>query len=172
MFLFSLMFLLKVEAMTVMLVPGCHIPDIQNDRVNLALSLREQYDFNTTIWFLTGSGKEAIVHESEAQCMSKQFSPSMNIVLDELATNTAENFAALKRYFIINNITETEPVIIINTSEFHKERAERIFKYIFPITNPKWNLGKVACPYCWDDEKIHMKNAENDAKKALAKIFI
>ena len=154
----------------IVLVLGCHINEILKDRIDMALQLTDQYELNTTMWFLTGSGKEAIVSESEARKMSKQFN-GMNIVLDELATNTAENFANLKLYLNQHNVSTNEmPDIIINTSEFHQERAGRIFKHIFPDIEPKWNLGKVACSYCWADEQVHMVNVENDAKKALAKI--
>ena len=91
----------------------------------------------------------------------------MQIVLEENATNTAENFAYLKRWVNNNFSQEDLPEFIITTSDFHKDRAERIFQGIMPDITPTWNLGKSSCIQCWRDESIHMKNIPADIYKAL-----
>jgi hypothetical protein len=89
-----------------------------------------------------------------------------NFVLDNRAKNTAENFYNLKKWISFNNITSFN--IIITTSEFHKERAEKIFNGIFQNNIiPQWNLAKKTCMTCWNDEKIHMRNIESDIQKAI-----
>ena len=65
-----------------------------------------------------------------------------------------------------NNITNTD--IIITTSNFHKERAEKIFNGIFQNNViPKWNLSNKECHSCWIDEKKHMLNIDNDIRAVL-----
>jgi hypothetical protein len=88
-------------------------------------------------------------------------------VLDEKATNTAENFAYLKRWVNSNFSTEEMPSIVITTSDFHQDRAERIFQGIMPEITPQWNLSKSSCTRCWSDEMIHIKNVQSDITKAI-----
>ena len=60
---------------------------------------------------------------------------------------------------------------MISTSEFHKTRAEKIFKGVIPEINPVWNLSNSYCSQCWNDEKIHMKNIVNDVQRAINNIM-
>lgn len=90
----------------------------------------------------------------------------VQIVLDEHATNTAENFAYLKRW-VDNNFSQDDlPDFVITTSDFHHNRAERIFQGILPDVTPKWNLSKSSCSRCWSDENIHLRNVPTDILKA------
>lgn len=159
------------QSKTIMVVLGCAIEYIQEDRVNFALEYaNEKIDDSQVIWYLTGGVKKAIKEKtdsSEASKMATKIS-SNNILLDELATNTAENFLYLRE--TIKSFPDTNSLeIIITTSEFHKERAEKIFNGIFETMpfQAKWNLSKKACPTCWMDEKIHIKNVRSDVEKAL-----
>ena len=146
-------------------VLGCHINFIQDDRIITALSFTENIE--STVWFLTGGVKNAINNQlnSESKKMAESFK-SMSIVLDEKATNTAENFVYLKQW-IKNQKFSITPKIVITTSEFHQGRASKIFNGILPEFEPLWNLGKQACSYCWADEKIHSNNIFKDIDNAL-----
>ncbi len=154
----------------IMVVLGCHLIDIQTDRINKAIEYSTLLNNKSYMWFLTGGVKhdlQSCHDKTEAQLMLSILNNTNNIILDEKAKNTAENFNNLKKWIIFNNITNVD--IVITTSEFHKERAEQIFNGIFDNKIiPIWNLSKKACITCWNDEKIHIKNVNNDIKKALA----
>ncbi len=159
----------------IMIVLGCHIRDIQNNRIQAAIDYSKNIESQT--WFLTGGVKNAIGHVvssgelSEAETMKQMIFTNDNIVIDTDATNTAENFLNFKKWYQLAGFDEP-PQIVITTSAFHKARAEKIFQGIFhdlPI-EPVWNLSQLACPTCWSDENFHMRNVESDVKKALEKI--
>lgn len=151
-----------------MVVLGCHLIDIQTDRINKAIEYSKSLNNTKHIWFLTGGIKhdlQSCQDNTEAYMMLSILNKTDNIILDEKAKNTAENFNNLKKWIIFNNITNIS--IVITTSEFHKERAEKIFNGIFKNNIiPIWNLSKKSCDTCWTDEKIHMKNVNNDIEKA------
>lgn len=149
-----------------MVVLGCHLHDIQTDRIYKAIEYSEQLD-KPYIWFLTGGLKYETNYNSEANIMLSILNNTDNIILDDKAKNTAENFNNLKKWIQYNNITNID--IIITTSKFHKERAYKIFNGIFQNNIvPQWNLSNKACKSCWYDEKIHMLNVDNDIKNAKA----
>lgn len=156
----------------IMIVLGCHIADIQNNRIQAAVDFSKNME--SQIWFLTGGVKNAIANSglaSEAEQMRRLLLTESNILIDTQATNTAENFLNFKKWYQLAEFDE-KPQIVITTSAFHKARAEKIFQGIFhdlPV-EPVWNLSQQACPTCWSDENFHMRNIESDVKKALGKI--
>ena len=180
----------------IMVVLGCGMEELQNDRIKTAVDYVDKLD-TSVVWFLTGGVKNAIItYDTEASKMEKQIkskshqtpstvlhtsteftrfpttvvSGNLQIVMDENARNTAENFAYLKKWMKTENIKN--PKIMITTSEFHKERAEKIFNGIMDNeTEVKWILSNGACETCWDDEKIHMKNVDKDVENARANIY-
>ncbi len=156
----------------IMIVLGCHIQDIQQHRITTAINYSKNNETQT--WFLTGGVKNAIGNAvSEAEQMKDFLFTESNIIIDTQATNTAENFLNFKKWYQHAGFDET-PQIVITTSAFHKERAEKIFRGIFydiPV-DPVWNLSHQACPSCWSDESIHMRNVESDVNKALGKLKI
>jgi len=164
----------------IMVVLGCAVDSIQQDRVDSAI------DYANTVvgpktWFLTGGVKNALKNElkneqkkteTEAAKMSKTIdqktvSQSDEFILDELATNTAENFVNLKKWAYAN--PDLEPTFVITTSAFHQERASKIFDGVFADYDADviWNVSQGACADCWSNEKIHMKNVEVDVLRAL-----
>ena len=166
-----------------MVVLGCAMEDLQKDRIENAVKYASTVQGPVT-WFLTGGVKNAIKNEikneitnavkneennSEADNMAKFCNSGANLVLDTKATNTAENFANLKQW-AMNEYSETPPDFVITTSEFHEERASKIFDGIFGYykVNVTWNTSKGACLTCWNDEKIHMRNVNADVLRALA----
>jgi hypothetical protein len=159
---------------TIMVVLGCAIDYLQDDRISTALDYAANQDHQVA-WFLTGGIKNAIDNTQQSEAVRMVIRIHSNqVVLDETATNTAENFANLRKYLIEQYADNTLPQIVITTSAFHKNRAEKIFNGVFmqtdnPIIHPIWNLGQQACPSCWADEHIHMRNVENDVTNALTK---
>jgi hypothetical protein len=159
---------------TVMVVLGCAIENVQQERVSTAINYVTNLDGRDVVWFVTGGVKNAVTEMvvTEAEQMKGAISGTIGkIVLDDKAKNTAENFAYLKKWMseTYQDADET-PEIVITTSEFHQERAAKIFNGIFQSENssPEWNLSKSdSCTYCWNDERIHMQNVGIDIKNAL-----
>ena len=157
---------------TVMVVLGCAIQDVQEERVAAALNYVRTLDDTEIVWFVTGGVKNAVSQmASEAEQMREKITGSKGkIVLDDKAKNTAENFAYLKKW-MTESYDDAESVdIVITTSEFHQERASKIFNGIFTnnASRLEWNLSKSeSCPYCWNDERIHMQNVAIDVKNAV-----
>jgi len=158
----------------VLVVLGSSDDRILNERVVAAIQYIETNEKDQIILFISGGVKHALVNESsdrgqsEASKASSSFEfENVKIVLDELATNTAENFAYLKRW-VNNTFSEDElPSIVITTSDFHQDRAGRIFQGIIPEITPSWNLSKSDCSSCWSDETVHIKNVQSDIMKAI-----
>lgn len=146
---------------------------ILGERIHAAIQYIRSTE-NSNVLFITGGIKNAIVDANEqteaakaANMITNDILDNVQIVIEENATNTAENFVYLKRW-VNNNFSQKDlPEIIITTSDFHKTRAEQIFQGILPDVTPKWNLSKSDCAQCWRDEAIHMKNVPADIYKAL-----
>ena len=156
---------------SVMVVLGNQMKEIQKDRVLSAIEYSKSLE-NTYIWYLSGGVKGCVENEiTEASNMRGYINEKTtnNIVLDNDATNTAENFVNLKKWLTIKYKSNEEYEIVITTSEYHKVRALKIFEGIFGKEDIKWNVSKKACPSCWSDEIFHMKNIEKDVKNALQK---
>lgn len=156
---------------SVMVVLGNQMKDIQKDRVLSAIEYSKSLGSNY-IWYLSGGVKGCVENEiSEASNMRGYINEKTanNIVLDNEATNTAENFVNLKKWLAIKYKSNEEYEIVITTSEYHKFRALKIFEGVFEKYDIKWNLSKKACQSCWSDEIFHMKNVEKDIKNALQK---
>ena len=170
-FLIYVVFCLSTKH-NVMVVLGSADERILRERISAAIQFIQSSD-DAIILFISGGVKNAIVNTDEmseaskaAQLLDQQSFDRIQIVLDEYATNTAENFAYLKRW-VNNNFSRDElPDFVITTSDFHQTRAERIFHGILPDIIPKWNLSKSSCVQCWSDEAIHMRNVHTDIMKA------
>jgi len=175
--------MLAILSTVIIIVLGCHIKDIQTDRIQTAIELSQKFEnqtsdsqkFDSQIWFLTGGVKNDIYDTissdmNEANQMKEFLFLDSNIIIDTEAVNTAENFLNFKKWYQHADFVE-HPQIVITTSSFHKGRAEKIFKGIFHDikVEPVWNLSQSACPTCWSDELIHIRNVDSDIKKALEK---
>jgi len=158
----------------VLVVLGSSDERILKERVLSAIQYIESNENQEIILFISGGVKHALVNDSsvrgetEASRASRWFEfENVTIVLDELATNTAENFAYLKRWVNETYSAGEMPSIVVTTSDFHQDRAERIFQGILPEISPQWNLSKSDCSQCWSDERVHIKNVESDIMKAI-----
>ena len=146
---------------------GCNNQEIQNQRIQ---SLFDYIDSTTAPFtlYLSGGSKDGNT-ESEASIMRNQIQkiyPNITIYVDMESTNTAENFINLHNW-IQNKNEDKEEKIVITTSDFHKERAEKIFTGLVPNVTLEWNLSKSNCEWCWEAEPIHMKNVDTDIARAL-----
>jgi hypothetical protein len=137
----------------------------QNQSIILFISGGVKNAFQSGDGLANGSASEA---SKAAGAFSNESSSYENvqIVLDENATNTAENFAYLKRWVNHNFSQDDLPSFVITTSDFHQVRAERLFHGFLPDVTPQWNLSKSSCSRCWADESIHIKNVPTDILKA------
>jgi len=160
----------------IIIVLGSHDNNILNERVYSTIDYINNSD-NPSIIYLSGGVKDGLKKDytdsdSEAFKMNKIFSSNFDIeiVQDQLAKNTAENFAYLK-HWVYNNF-DYIPNIVISTSDFHKKRAELIFNGIFPEVDPIWNLSISKCHQCWKDEHIHIKNVKSDILKTQLNLSI
>jgi len=158
----------------VVVVLGSSDDTILQERVSAAIRYI-QTSSTPVILFVSGGVKNAIM--SDVSDASEAFKAAdiilqhprfqnIQIVLDEHATNTAENFAYLKQWARRNFSVDEFPDFVITTSDFHQTRAELLFQGILPDITPTWNLSKSSCIHCWSDEHIHIKNVPVDIMKA------
>jgi uncharacterized SAM-binding protein YcdF (DUF218 family) len=160
----------------VLVVLGSADDRILSERVAAAMQyIQSSANNQSIILFISGGVKNAFTGDdgivngsvSEASKAAGAFSnENVQIVLDENATNTAENFAYLKRWVNHNFSQDDLPSFVITTSDFHQVRAERLFHGFLPDVTPQWNLSKSSCSRCWADESIHIKNVPADILKA------
>jgi len=131
-------------------------------------------------WFLSGGIKnpdESTV--SEAYKMSQMISNSdeflygsssadWNYILDEVSTNTAENFIMLKK--MLENNSDKYSKVYVVTSDFHFTRASTFADKIIENNNFEWILSDIELHDSRYWETIHSKNIDNDIKNALNKL--
>ncbi len=156
----------------IIIILGSHDNNILNERVYSTIEYITKSN-NPSILYLSGGIKhDHLESTTEAYKMNQILSSNVDIqiVQDEHAQNTAENFAYLRQWVYSN--FDVMPNIVISTSDFHKKRAELIFNGIFPEVEPIWNLSNSKCKLCWRDEYIHIKNVKNDISKAQSVISV
>lgn len=153
---------------TILVVLGCADNKIQQERVNAAIEFINNSN-TPIILYVSGGVKNAMSDEmTEASRMASSFDDNnIEIILDEKAKNTAENFAYLKQWVQYNLSDEPMPNFVITTSDYHKNRAELLFNGIIPDVKPIWNLSKSECVNCWSDERIHIRNVHADIYNAV-----
>ena len=159
----------------ILLILGCENEIIQNERINEMKNYLKNYDKldflkKNIIIFVSGGIKNSI---SSIQSESIRILDNLNnldnkikIIIDESATNTVENILNLRKWINKNYLKEEFRYTII-TSDFHKNRVLKIFKYIFKNNEINLILSKSECKRCWIDELYHFQNIENDIKKAI-----
>lgn len=161
-----------ITAFVVIVVLGSHIGELLNDRIYTAIDTAHLYDNIEVKWFLTGGVKNSIentiqIDEASQMTSMMDIQPNWSFEIDSTATNTAENFVNFDRW--VQSLDQKPLEIIVVTSAFHKKRAAKMFKLINDELDITWKLGSATCPYCANDEIVHMKNVPNDIQKALSK---
>jgi uncharacterized SAM-binding protein YcdF (DUF218 family) len=154
---------------------GCHISYLLNDRIQTAVNFASDITIKTNgtaniDWFLSGGIKnpnEDRVTEEEkmAKEIRKYEGPGWNYIYDTIATNTAENFIMANRVLDTPNIYSD---VYIVTSDFHHNRAALIANKIIG-KEVKWILGNAELHDSRYWEKIHIRNVDNDVKNAFTK---
>lgn len=160
-----------------LVVLGCHIKYILNDRINTAIKFLEDKMCNNDVhvdWFFSGGIKNPGLDDvSEAQKMINLVISSTNqeerknwdFIEDTWSTNTADNF------FMVKNLLEANPLkfsnIYVVTSEFHYTRAKAFADTIIDINQFEWILSPIDDYNMRYMEPLHFKNVENDIKKSF-----
>ena len=134
-------------------------------------------------WFLSGGIKNNHPGaKSEASIMKShidnyiniKFSDDYNInwdfFLDELSTNTAENFIRASDF--LNKTTTIFDSIYIVTSDFHYKRASMMINLIDPSRQYNWILGDKELYDSRRSEEIHIQNVHSDISKAFRSLKI
>jgi vancomycin permeability regulator SanA len=152
---------------------GCSIARILDGRIHTAVNFVNTNHQNSTIdWFLSGGIKDRSLNSiSEAAHMAQVISPlggdNWNIILDTVATNTAENFIIVNQTVNLNSYSD----VYVVTSEFHHDRAKIMTDIIFRDKRIQWVLSPLAQEDSRYWENIHIKNVDADVKKALKRII-
>lgn len=147
--------------------------------------IRNNINSNIKItWFLSG-GIKYNHHEakSEASIMKSYINDfifkkknkyesynkiTWDFVLDELSTNTAENFIRASDF--LNKTKKSYDSIYIVTSNFHYKRASIMMNMIDSSRQYKWILGDKEMEDSRSWEIIHMKNVQSDVLNAFGLI--
>ena len=151
---------------------GCNIPFILEGRINKAINFA-YFQNNTKIdWFLSGGIKNPNIDTiSEADKMKQiiynnsKYNNTWNFIIDNIATNTAENFIILKNKVDLNKYTDKYVI----TSQFHHTRSKKFADKIIENNNFKWILSPEELDNSRYWENIHIKNVDLDIKKTFDK---
>jgi uncharacterized SAM-binding protein YcdF (DUF218 family) len=161
---------------------GSNVLNLLNDRINLGINFAsDERSLKNIDWFLSGGIKNPEEREStasEAYKMSEMISKSdaftygiskekWNYILDETATNTAENFIMLKK-MLENNPNKYSEIYVV-TSDFHFNRAQLFANKIIENNQFNWLLSDMELHDSRYWETIHIKNVDNDIKKSIKK---
>lgn len=167
-----LMYYCQAEKISIMVL-GCHMDDILNDRMETALKLAKKHPNDEITWYLSGGIKNQLnnkIQSCEANKMEKIL-PSNNkwkFELDKISQNTAENFLNFEKW-IEENFFDRNYIV---TSKFHYERANNILKRISKsFSKFIWILGDLDYPNSNSDEIFHSKNILSDVEKAFTRFY-
>ena len=157
--------------LTLLILLGCHVAELLNGRIETALALAHATDGQVD-WFLSGGIKNpAEDSTSEADKMASQICPdnkcpgNWTLVHDTVATNTAENFIMADKQLDLHMYSD----IYVITSGFHHGRAKAIADKVVTGNTFKWALSAVKLKDSEYWEKIHIRNVDEDVRKAIAR---
>lgn len=168
-YIFFLLIVNVYSLTEVIIILGCSNNSIQKERVQAGLNYINKSKL-PKILYLSGGIKNDI-HDSisESSKMLKEIKNhkiDATVVIDEKSKNTAENFVNLKNWIKNNHVYNLFNYVIV-TSDFHKDRALKLFSGIFDNMKAKFILSESNCIQCWNDERIHSKNIKSDIMDAL-----
>ena len=148
---------------------GCQITRLLNGRIQTAVDfVNTNHQNNTVDWFLSGGVKNGSADTmSEAEQMARTIlqhgNANWNVLLDTVATNTAENFVIANQTL---NFALYSDVYVV-TSEFHYGRAKRMTDRIFTNRRIKWVLSPLEERDSRYWETIHIRNVEADLERVI-----
>ena len=160
----------KMKVLFILL--GCHITRLLNGRIQTAVDfVNTNHQNNTVDWFLSGGVKNGSSDTmSEAEHMAQTILPHGNanwsVILDTVATNTAENFVIANQTL---NFALYSDVYVV-TSEFHYGRAKRMTDRIFTNRRIKWVLSPLEERDSRYWETIHIRNVEADLERVILRV--
>ena len=167
---------------------GCNIANILNDRVETAFDLIQNLTFNDNLknkyefdMILTGGNKD--IHSlntiTEAEKMRKKFNSKIkqndfiknynfNYLIDSESTNTVDNIFFVNNYLEKNDYYDS---IYIITSKYHQPRVKIIWDKITQSNdfNINWVLAQEETHDLVYWETIHTNNVNSDIEKTINK---
>lgn len=151
---------------------GSHVTELLNGRVKTAVDFAANNNNTHIDWFLSGGVKSGSAGVSEAEKMAylignKSYGVEWNFILDETATNTAENLIAVREMGGLEKYSD----IYVITSEFHFNRAKMITDLLIENNEFKWILSDVALHDSAYWESLHIKNVKSDVAKAKQRML-
>lgn len=172
-----------------MVILGSNVNYLLEDRLDTAVNFATNYAFNTTDsdvfvptynsihWVFSGGIKNPDIDtETEADKMAgyvlyrEPETANWEYFVDQVSTNTAENFVMLNRHINRSRIKYSNVYIV--TSGFHYNRAKKFADTILPNNNFNWILGTKEETDSEYWERIHMQNIEADINKLFKKFKI
>lgn len=148
---------------------GCQIARLLNGRIQTAVDfVSKNHKNNSVDWFLSGGVKNrSATAMSEAEQMAQTILPygseKWSVILDTVATNTAENFVIANKTL---NFALYSDVYVV-TSEFHYGRAKRMTDRIFTNRPIKWVLSPLEERDSRYWETIHIRNVDADLERVI-----
>jgi uncharacterized SAM-binding protein YcdF (DUF218 family) len=148
---------------------GCQIARLLNGRIQTAVDfVSKNHKNNRVDWFLSGGVKNgSATAMSEAEQMAQTILPygseKWSVILDTVATNTAENFVIANKTL---NFALYSDVYVV-TSEFHYGRAKRMTDRIFTNRRIKWVLSPLEERDSRYWETIHIRNVDADLERVI-----
>ena len=169
--------MLNIIKTMLVVVFGCNLELILEDRISAAVNYALLQDNETVVhWLLSGGIKNPMESSvTEAMKMAEVISRrnleerrKWTYIMDEDSTNTAENLIMVKAW--ISNLNQSYEQIVLVTSAFHKPRASIIANEIFEGEfSYDWVLSPLELPDSRYWEGVHTQNAKKDARNAKSK---
>jgi uncharacterized SAM-binding protein YcdF (DUF218 family) len=129
--------------------------------------MKSQIDNNINLRFLSGNIGSNYIGSDKINTFT--YSSGNNIkwdfVLDELSTNTAENFIRASDF--LNRTSSSFDSVYIVTSDFHYKRASMMMNLIDPSRQYHWILGDKELSDSRSWEEVHIQNVHSDVSKAF-----
>lgn len=127
--------------------------------------MKSHIDNNINMRFSSGFGKTEKTGKTNTKSHSPSYDIQWDFVLDELSTNTAENFIRASDF--LNRTSNTFDSVYIVTSDFHHKRASMMINLIDPSRQYNWILGNAELSDSRKWEEVHIQNVHSDVSKAF-----
>lgn len=136
-----------------------HLKNNHSGAKSEASIMKSHIDDYINMKFQSGSSR------TNSNSNSKGTNIQWDFVLDELSTNTAENFIRASDF--LNKTSISFDSVYIVTSDFHHKRASMMINLIDPSRQYKWILGDMELSDSRRWEEVHIQNVHSDVSKAF-----